>query len=223
MTAGAHGHGLMIDRREGVFRGIPHCARSEIQGTQKHSRERQAHIVFGLGFPAPLAPFHSAHAFCIDQVRPGASHACGLLVAMEINQHVALRGLAANFMVIVHHQLVAALHKVNFDSFDSPFLELVERGSHLIVQRFPRGPKNQPDILLLRVCRQLLHVDFRHNLEQIAQFVPAVIENDVGDTVLRREINVVLVCLRVDSRVEVYAIDVPVIPPVPRYLAGLNP
>jgi hypothetical protein len=56
---------------------------------------------------------------------------------MEIHQHVALRRLATDLGVIVHHDLIAALHEIHFNALDSPFLKLIERGYQLVVQGFP--------------------------------------------------------------------------------------
>ena len=92
------------------------------------------------GFGAPLAPFHAANPFAADHVGPGAGHGDLTLSAMKIDQHVALRGFTAGLVIKVDQLLIVALHEINFDSFDSPFLELVQRLIKFVVETFSRQP-----------------------------------------------------------------------------------
>src|SRR5207245_9087675 len=129
----------------------------------------------------------------------------------------------AYFVIVVEQKLVTALHEVNLYSLDAPFRELIERRLELIVERLPDHPKNDSDILLFGISREFFHVDFRYDFEQIPEFVPALVENDVLDAVPRGEIDVVLVSLRVDPGFEVDIVDVVGIPPVPGDLTWLDP
>jgi hypothetical protein len=138
-------------------------------------------------------------------------------------QHFALGRFSTDFMVVVDQNLIAALHEINFDSLDTPFLILIQRGNQLIIQRFPYHPQYHANIFLFRVRRQLFHVYFRHDVQHIAKFVPAFIQDDVRNSVLRGEIDVVLIRLRVDPGSEVHAVNIVVVPPVPGYLARLDP
>ena len=45
---------------------------------------------------------------------------------MEVNQHLALRGFSAHFIVVVDQQLIVPLHKIDFEPLDTPLLVLVE-------------------------------------------------------------------------------------------------
>ena len=92
--------------------------------------------------------------------------------------------------------------------FTSHFSKLIERRNQLIIQRLPRRPQNKSDVLLLRVGDQLFHVHFRHDFQQIAQLVPAFIQNDVRNLIFRREVDEVLVRLRVDARLKIHAIQI---------------
>ena len=87
-------------------------------------------------------------------------------------------------MIKVDDRLIIALHEINFDSLDPPFLKLIERGLKLIVERLPGHPQNDGDILLFAVSNQFFDIHFRRHLEQIAEFVPAFIEDDVLNAVL---------------------------------------
>ena len=142
---------------------------------------------------------------------------------MKVHQHVALRRLPTDARKIVDHDLIAALHEVHLDALHSPLLKLIECRNQLIIQRLPRRPQNEADVLLLRVIDQLLHVQVRSHFQQIPQLVPAVIQDDVRNPVFRREVNVVLIGFRVDARLKIHSIDVPIIPPIPGHFPRLDP
>ncbi len=80
-----------------------------------------------------------------------------------------------------------------------------------------------PTFFCLRVGSQLFHVDLRHDLQHIAELVPAFVEDDVLEAVLRGEIDVVLVGLRVDAGFEIHAVDIVGVPPVPGDFARFDP
>src|SRR6185503_7099702 len=112
--------------------------------------EGQGQIMGRFAFGAPLAPFHATDAFAADHVGPGTGHGDLNLSTVEVDQHFALRSLTAGPEIKIDQLLIVALHEVNFDSLDAPFLELVKRLVKLVVERLPHYPKNEADILLLR-------------------------------------------------------------------------
>ena len=107
--------------------------------------------------------------------------------------------------------------------FTPHFSKLIESGNQLVVQRLPHHPQNDPDIFLLGIGRQFVHVDFRNDLQHVPQLVPAFIENDVGQTVFRGKVDVILIRLRVDSSLEVHAVNIVEVPPVPSHFPWLDP
>ena len=223
LAARAQGHGLAEDGRKGQLRGIAHRARSVVHGAQKHSREGKGHVVFRFGIGAPLTPFHPADTFRANQIGPCAGHTRGLLCAVEIHQHLAFCGFAADFVIVIDQELIVALHEINLDAFDTPLFVLIESGDKLIVQRFPNQPQDNSNIFLLPVSGQLRDVQIGNHFQCIAQLVPALIENNVGNPVLGREVNVILVSLCIDTGFEVNPVDVVCVPPIPGDLAGLDP
>ena len=52
---------------------------------------------------------------------------------------------------------------------------------------------------------------------------PTFVQNHIFDTLLRSEIDVILISLVVDTSLEVHTRDVPVVPPVPSHLTGTDP
>ena len=87
------------------------------------------------------------------------------------------------------------------------------------------GPKDDSDVPFTGVCHQLTEVDFGHHLHQVGLLVhgPPFVEDHVFDAVPRSEVDIVLVGLVVDAGLEVHAVEIPVVPPVPRHLSGPDP
>ena len=177
----------------------------------------------GDGQRAPLALLEAEHPLAGHHVRPRAVQPGGLVGAVEVHEQVPRGRLARDPLVEVDHPLVLALHEVDLDALHAPARELVERRLHLLVQRLPHDPQDQPDVALLRVRRQRGHVDLGRDRHQVAQLVPALVQDDVRDAVLRGEVDVVLVGLGVDARPERHAVDVVRVPPVPGHLARPDP
>ena len=175
------------------------------------------------GFRAPFAPLHPANTFATDHVGPRAGHGDLFLPAVKINQHLAFRSFAADFMVEVDQQLIVALHEIDFDTLDAPLGVLLESGDQLIVERLPDYPKNDAHVFFFGVSSQLLHIDFGNDVEHIPKLVPAFVQNDVLDAIFGGEVDVILVGLGVDSGLKIHIVNVVEVPPVPRDLAWLDP
>jgi len=73
-------------------------------------------------------------------------------------------------------------------------------GTSLIVQCLPDHPQNDADVFLLRISRQLFHVDLGHDFQNVAELVPTFVQNDVIEMILRREVDVIFVRLRIDCQ-----------------------
>ena len=71
--------------------------------------------------------------------------------------------------------------------------------------------------------RDGVHVDLGNNRGQVAELVPAFVEDHVVDAVFSRKVDVSIVSVGVHAGTERHAIDVVEVPPVPRDLAGTYP
>src|SRR5215467_7304000 len=167
--------------------------------------------------------FHSLDAFGADQVWPGPGHNRWPDPSMKIDQQLSISRLAAQSVVEIDHELIVPLHEIDLDAFDSPLLELIERRLELVIQRLPHAPENDPDILLLAISDQFLDIHSRHYLEQVAQLVPSLVQYYVLNPVFRSEIDIVLVGLGIDACLEIDAVDIVGIPPVPCDLPRFDP
>src|SRR5437870_10973831 len=146
VAARAQAHRPVVDRGKAVLLRAQHRSRRVIHRAEKHAGKRERHIMFRLGFHAPLTPFEASHPFRVDEVRPGARHGGGLLVTVKVNEHFALGRFAADFMIVVDQQLVTSLHEVDLNSFDAPFVILFELWLKLIVERLPVPYYNDADV-----------------------------------------------------------------------------
>ncbi len=100
---------------------------------------------------------------------------------------------------------------------------MIERGNQLIVERFPNDPKDDTHVFLFRVRSQFLHIYFRNDFQDISKLVPAFIQNDVLEAIFRGEVNVILICLGINSSLEIHTVNVVEVPPVPRDFSRLDP
>ena len=96
---------------------------------------------------------------------------------------------------------------------------------HLAVKSIIPRPQYQPHSTLLGIPYQHRQIYLFHHLEQIRFHVhsPSFVQYHIFNPVLRGKINIVLIRLVVNSRLEIHTLQVPVVPPVPRHLAGFNP
>lgn len=87
------------------------------------------------------------------------------------------------------------------------------------------GPEQDADAALAAVGHQLLEIHLGHDLHQVGRAVhgPAVVDEDVLQPVLCGEVDVVLVGSGVDACLEIDAVEVQGVPPVPGHLAGSDP
>ncbi len=171
----------------------------------------------------PLVVLQPVHALEGEHVRPGAVEPRRLVRAVIVHEQMPRRRLTRDAIVVVHHRLIVALHEVHLDPLHAPALELVEGGLHLRVQRAPGRPEDDPDVLRRAVLHERRDVDPRRLRHEIAELVPALVEDDVGDAVLRREVDVVAVRLVVHAGAEGHAAQVEVVVPVPGHLARPDP
>ena len=96
---------------------------------------------------------------------------------------------------------------------------------HIAVKRIISGPQYQPHIPFPRILHQHRQVYLGHHLKQISLLVhrPPFVQYDVLYAILRSKVYIVLIGVVVYSGFEIHTPNVPVVPPVPRHLAGLYP
>ena len=144
---------------------------------------------------------------------------------MEVNDEVVLGSCLRHLVVEPYTLLVVTVHEVNLEPFDAHLAIVPAHLLHVSLHRIIACPKNQADTSFFCISTQLLKAYLRNDLEQIRLLVdsPALVKYHVLNVVGSRKVDVVLVCVVVNTRLEVNTFDVPIVPPVPRHLAGLYP
>ena len=96
---------------------------------------------------------------------------------------------------------------------------------HISIKRPVTCPKDKVNLTLSRISNKLFQIEFWYDIKQvcITFYCPAVIENDILDTVFCSKIYEILICVIIDAGAEIDSIQVPVVPPVPCDFTRLHP
>ena len=226
-AAGALRHSFRADEAEISLGGVAHGSLGVVCRAGYHTHEGYAHLVghqVYLGLPA-LGVLQAVNALEVHHIGPGPLQACRLEGSVEVDHQMILCGRLCGTAVKVHHRLVVAVHKVHLEAFDAHLGVLLAGALHIAFERQVAGPEYQAHIPLAGVFAERLEVDFRHYLEQVGLLVnrPALVQDHILDAVLGGKVDVVFVGVVVDAGLELYAVHVPGVPPVPGHLAGLHP
>ena len=236
----AHGHGMVVDGLEVGFAGVAHAAGGEIDGADHASDEGEGDIVEGhvfggfvyglaialhFGAFGPLDFFHAEDGFEVDDVGPGACDALRGEDAVIVEHEMALGASLGDAVYHLGGLLVVAVEEIDFESFDAHGGVVVAGFVELLVQHVEDCPEDDADVFLLAVADEFGQVEVGDDGEHVAALgvVPAFVQNDVFESVLGGEVDVVAIGLLVDACLEAYAGDAPVVPPVPGHFAGTNP
>ena len=143
---------------------------------------------------------------------------------MEIDQQAAVVGRAGDLFVEIDHLLVGALHEVDLDALHAPVAVGVENTREVLLHRVPERPEDHAHALFVAVADDLLQIDLLARLADVERaHRPSLVEQDVLQSVAGGEVDEVLVGGRVHAGLEIHAVDVQPVPPVPRDLAGAQP
>ena len=202
---------------------VVHRARRVVQRTRAHADEIALHVARH-HVPLrriPLRLLEAMDALEVEDVRVGALHAGRLEHAMVVDEHVLLRAGIRKFPEEVDARGVVTVHEVDLEALRAELGEI--RGDLLLLANDlrPGHPEDDADAALLRVLDEVRHIDPRMILPDVQLLAPALVEDDILDAVLRREVDEALVALR---RAALFLAEiVEGVPPVPRDLAGLDP
>ncbi len=96
-------------------------------------------------------------------------------------------------------------------------------GCSLSSRLFQVDPENNSDLFLSRMSQQFRHVDVGVDGEDIAELIPPFVQNDIFEAIFGGEIDVIFVGGSIEAGLEIDVIEVERVPPVPGYLARLDP
>lgn len=147
------------------------------------------------------------------------------MVAVHVEEQAVFGGRFREAVGEIGDLLVVAVEEIDLEALD-PHLRVVLADAFEVAFRgIETGPEDDAHAAFLAVGDQFGQVDFGDDLEKVGLFVhgPAFVEDDVFDAVVGGEVDVVFIGFVVDSRLEVHAVEVPGVPPVPGHLAGFDP
>ena len=127
--------------------------------------------------------------------------------------------------VEVHHDLVVPVHKIYLEAFYAHSCIFAACALHVLLEGPVTSPENQAHALVLRIPAQHGKVYFRHHLEKVGLLVhgPALVQNHILEARRGGKVNIILVGPVVDAGLEVHAVKVPGVPPVPGHFSGFHP
>ncbi len=136
-----------------------------------------------------------------------------------------LRGAGGKAVDHFDGSLVVAVHEVYLESLDAHVGIRLADGLQVLVHHVEHGPEHDANALGIRIFYELWQLDFIDRLQDasILGVVPSLVQHDVFQSVVVGEIYIIFVRLVVDACLEVHSFQVPVVPPVPSHLSGLDP
>ena len=163
--------------------------------------------------------------FEVQDIGIGPGESRGLEGAVEVDELVVFGGRFGCSAVEVDDFLVVPVHEVDLPPSDSHLGIMAADGVHILFEGGVSGPEDETDPLGSGIAGKLREIDFRNDLHQVGLFVdgPSLVEDHVFHTAFGGEIDVILIGFGIDAGLEVYAGEVPGVPPVPGDLAGADP
>ena len=164
------------------------------------------------------------HAFEIDDVGIGPLDSRRLEYAVQVEQQPVPCGRTGGIVDKPDHLLVVPVHEIDLESLDAHFGIELAKLLHLPGEREVAEPEDQPDAPLFAVLHQRRQIESGSRLQRrMVVAAPTVVQNEVAQTVAGCEIDVIFIGRLVDPRREIHAGKSPVVPPLPRGLAGFDP
>ena len=217
---------------------VLHGARRVVHRAAEHTQVGNGDIVVGLVVDGalvvarfPLRVLHAFHPLEVDDVRKGTLDARGLQ-SVVVDDELVAGSCLGNAIAGTYDLLVVAIEEVDLEALDAHVgivlhdrLELSHGGVGVVAHHVaPAAPQDDAHAAFTSVGHQLGYVDFGVEiLDKRLAAAPALVNDDVLQTVLLCEVDVVFIGRGVHARLEADARQVGVVPPVPRHLAGTNP
>lgn len=164
------------------------------------------------------------HAFEIDDVGIRPLNSRRLEYAVQVEQQFIPCGRTGGIVNEPNHLLIVPVHEIDFESLDAHFGIVFAKLFHMFGKGKVTEPEDQSDTPFFPVLHQCRQVESGGGLQRrMVISAPTVIQNEVAQPVAGCEIDVMLIGGLVDSRREVHTGKSPVVPPLPRGLAGFDP
>ena len=192
-----------------------------------HPDERNRHIVGDLvvAFRTPFQLLQSGDSLEIKYIRVSPLDSRRFVNPVEIDQQMVLGGDPRHPFAEPHGLLVVPVDEIDLESLEAHLGVVAHRLLRVLHDAVVACPKDDSDPLPVSIGDEFLKVDVGVDQEEVSlgSLRPSLVHDDVLDAVRRREVYVVLVGLRVDSRAEIHSVKIPVVPPVPGHLPRFYP
>ncbi len=216
----------MSDDPEVEPAGVLHGALGVVERSGELAGERRDHVVGRLVvLIVHLHQFKSAHSLDVEDVRIGPVDACRLRRSVIVHHEPVFRGYPGEVLEVLDGELVVPVEEIHLEALHAHFSVVPDDVFEILAEGVVTCPEYDVHPFLLAIINDGLHVYLRDDVEQIVLALdrPALVENDIFQSVFGGEVDVVLIGFGVDSGPEIDPSDVPVVPPVPGYLARLHP
>ena len=227
MTARALTHREVVDGVVASLRGVAHGALRVVHRPGQCADEWYRYVVGHLIHRrlAPLHLFEPVHTLVVYHVGVCARQAGGLVCAVEVDQQAVSCCRARNIVAEAHHAAVVAVHEVDLESLDAHLREVAAYPLDVAVERPVTRPEYDAHAALRGVVDEHSEIYFWHYLPEIGSTLdaPTLVEDYILDARPCCEVYIIFICIVVDSRAEVDAVDAPCVPPVPSHLARFDP
>ena len=134
---------------------------------------------------------------------------------MEVYQQMVALGDVRDFIDLTDGALVLMVEEVHLQTCYAQGAVLLAYRFRVLDEKVSADPEDEPYVLLGSVGAELRDVDFRDVLHRGERLVPAFIQNHELETVGGGEVDVVLVGGVVDAGLEIHAVEMESVPPVP--------
>ena len=227
MTTCSLTHRVVINILEILFGRITHGAGRIIHCPRHHADIRHCHIILHhiLLYRTPFHLFHAEYRLVIDNIRIRTVQSCRLVEAMQIQRQFIFGSHLGNAVSHFNRSLVIPVEEVYFKSADTHFGIFLAGFFQLVIQHVEHRPENQVNPFAFTITDQFLQIQFRYHSQHVSftRIIPAFIQYDKLDVIVRCKVNIIFVGFHIDARLEVNIIDSPIVPPIPSYLTGLYP
>ena len=220
-------HRFRIDRIIVAFSCITHSALRVIHRTCHHTckwnRSIKLYHIIIHGLPFQL--FHAGNTFVIDDIGISTLQTCGFMNTMEVEHDLVFCTRSGSSVKELRDLLIVTIHKVHLETFDAHICIVLNHILHIAVEGFITGPEHQTHIFRFRIRGKLFQIDFRNYLHQVSLLVysPTFVKDDIFDAMFGGKIDVILIGIVVDAGMEIHAVDIPIVPPIPSHLARFDP
>ena len=198
-AAGAYGTGITVDSLISAGGIVIHRARRVIHRARAHTHEINADVVLRkiVSVVKPLRLLETVNALEIENVGISSFHACRLKHSVIVDEHLLFGAHGGELPEEIDALGVVAIHKVDLEALGPEFGEVFGDALLFADDLGPCHPEDDADAPVLGVPDEVFDVNFGIVLPDVEFLAPTLVKNHIFNAVLRGEIDVILIALRI--------------------------